>query len=277
MLKQRIITALLLLPLVFAAIFLLPSSWFMLVLAVIMLGCTTEYVRLAGFSGVFSTSMFVLIQSALFVMIYFAKDLWQANILMWLGGFAFIWLLLFARLVLFRPDTSINGRYRLQSFVTAIVSVTSGWFALSWLHMQSQGPWLFLLLLLIVWAADTGAYFSGKAFGKRKLAPHISPGKTIAGLVGGLILASAIAWLAVHFMPPVQLLSPLDTVQLIWLTLITVLISVGGDLMVSMHKRISGFKDSGQLLPGHGGILDRLDSLLAAAPFFALGLQLASA
>src|SRR5690606_8987118 len=134
-----------------------------------------------------------------------------------------------------------------------------------------------LLLLLIVWAADTGAYFSGKAFGKKKLAPHISPGKTIAGLFGGLILAATIAWFAVHILPPVQLLLPLQTVQVLWLSLITVLVSVGGDLMVSMHKRTSGHKDSSQLLPGHGGLLDRLDSLLSAAPFYALGLHLASA
>jgi len=277
MLKQRIITALLLLPLVLAGIFVMPSTWFMLVLAVVMLACTIEYVRLAGFSGTLATAVFVLIQSAIFIMIYLCSDSWGKDAQVWLGAFSIAWLLLFGRLAMFRSETRIDSRYRVWSFVTAIVSVTSGWFALSWLHMQNQGPWLILLLLLMVWAADTGAYFSGKAFGKRKLAPHISPGKTIAGLVGGLILAVFIVWLTVHWMPPVQLLSNLDTVQMLWLSLITVLISVGGDLMVSLHKRISGFKDSGQLLPGHGGILDRLDSLLAAAPFFALGLQMASA
>lgn len=277
MLKQRIITALLLLPLVLALIFLMPTVWFMLVLAIVMLACTIEYVRLAGFSGMLATSVFVLLQTAIFIAIYVCADSWGKDAQMWLGGFSIAWLLLFGRLAMFRSETKIDSRYRALSFVTSIVSVTSGWYALYWLQMQNQGPWLILLLLLIVWAADTGAYFSGKAFGKRKLAPHISPGKTIAGLVGGLILSAIIAWLAVQWMPAVQLLSNLGSVQMLCLSLITVVISVGGDLMVSMHKRISGFKDSGQLLPGHGGILDRLDSLLAAAPFFALGLLMASA
>lgn len=276
MLKQRIITALILLPLVLAAIFLMPTVWFMALLAIVMLASTIEYVRLAGFSGAVASSAFVLSQFAIFVLLFICRDSWDQDALLWLGGFSIAWLLLFSRLALFRSNTEIGTRYRLLSFVTAIISVTGGWFTLSWLHMQDQGPWLILLLLLVVWAADTGAYFSGKAFGKRKLAPHISPGKTIAGLVGGLILSALVAWLAVRTMPSAQLLLPLGTMQIIWLSLITVLISVAGDLMVSMHKRISGFKDSSQLLPGHGGILDRVDSLLAAAPFFALGLQMAS-
>jgi phosphatidate cytidylyltransferase len=128
-----------------------------------------------------------------------------------------------------------------------------------------------LLLLLIVWSADTGAYFAGRTFGKRKLAPLISPGKTIAGLVGGLIAAPLIAFLAIRLMP----IAGFEPGVLIPLVLVTVLVSVGGDLLISLHKRISGCKDSGKLLPGHGGILDRVDSLLAAAPFFALGLLLA--
>lgn len=273
MLKQRIITALLLLPLVVAAIFYLPAIWFVILLAVIMLICTIEYVRLAGFSGTAATIGFVLIQTIIFALLFLSKDSWTTDSVMWLGGFAIGWLWLFTRLLLFRSDTPIDNRYRTLSFITAIVSVSSGWFALSWLRLQDQGPWLIMLLLLIVWAADTGAYFSGRAFGKRKLAPHISPGKTIAGLVGGLLLAAVIAWLALQWLP---LEFSLSLAQIFALSLVTVLISVGGDLMVSMHKRISGFKDSGQILPGHGGILDRLDSLLAAAPVFALGLHLAT-
>lgn len=276
MLKQRIMTALLLMPLVLAGIFLLPSSWFMLALAIVLLACTVEYVRLAGFTGTLATLGFVVVQTAIFALIYADGDSWGKDPRMWLIGFSVAWLLLFGRLVLFRPETRIDNRFRTLSFLTAIVSVTSGWYALCWLHMQSQGALLILLLLLIVWAADTGAYFAGKTFGKKKLAPHISPGKTIAGLIGGLILSAIIAWISVNLMPSVSLLSTVGTVQILGLSLITVLISVGGDLMVSMHKRITGFKDSSQLLPGHGGILDRLDSLLAAAPFFALGLQLAS-
>jgi phosphatidate cytidylyltransferase len=176
--------------------------------------------------------------------------------------------LLFIRLPLYHPDTQLDNTYRVVSLVAAIASITTGWFALGWIRVQPEGSWLILLLLLIVWAADTGAYFSGRAFGKRKLAPHISPGKTMAGLYGGLIAAPLIALLAVKLMP----IEAIEPVRLVMLSLVTVLVSVGGDLMISLHKRTSGYKDSGNLLPGHGGILDRLDSLLAAAPFFALGL-----
>lgn len=273
MLKQRIITALLLLPLVVAAIFYLPAVWFVMLLAVIMLVCTIEYVKLASFSGTAATVGFVLTQTVIFALLFLYKDSWTTDSTIWLAGFTVGWLLLFMRLLVFRQDTPIDTRYRALSFITAIVSVSSGWFALSWLRLQDQGSWLIMLLLLIVWAADTGAYFSGKTFGKRKLAPHISPGKTIAGLVGGLLLATVVAWLGLHWLP---LNLSLNLTQLFALSLITVLISVGGDLMVSLHKRISGFKDSGQILPGHGGVLDRLDSLLAAAPVFALGLHLAT-
>jgi phosphatidate cytidylyltransferase len=123
---------------------------------------------------------------------------------------------------------------------------------------------------LIVWAADTGAYFAGKTFGKQKLAPQISPGKTRAGLLGGLIAAPLIALLATSLMP----MATIERSELILLSLATALASVAGDLVISLHKRTSGCKDSGNLLPGHGGVLDRLDSLLAAGPFFALGLLL---
>jgi phosphatidate cytidylyltransferase len=272
MLKQRIFTALLLLPLVLAAIFFLPALWFILLLWVIMLACTFEYVRLAGYSGAAATSAFILTQTAIFVFFYLSDAFWSTNSSIIFAVFVAAWLLLFIRLLLFRSDTKIDRRYRTLSFVTALVSVTTGWFALCWLRIQVQGPWLILLLLLIVWAADTGAYFAGKAFGKRKLAPHISPGKTIAGLIGGLILATFVGWLAVQLIP----LPFISTVGILALSMITVLVSVGGDLMVSMHKRISGFKDSGNILPGHGGILDRIDSLLAAAPMFAFGLHLAA-
>ena len=152
--------------------------------------------------------------------------------------------------------------------IKTILTITIGWFCLSWLRMQADGTWLILLLLLTVWAADVGAYFAGKTFGKTKLAPHISPGKTRAGLVGGLVLAPVVALLAANLMP----LGHIEAINLILVSFLAALVSVGGDLMISLHKRTSGYKDSGNLLPGHGGILDRLDSLLVAAPFFALGM-----
>jgi phosphatidate cytidylyltransferase len=176
--------------------------------------------------------------------------------------------LMFLRLPLYRSGAQTDTSYRLVSTLTAIISITTGWFALSWIRLRPDGSWLILLLLLIVWAADTGAYFAGMKFGKRKLAPHISPGKTRAGFAGGLIAGPLVALLAASLMP----LAEVDPAGLVLLSILTVLASVGGDLLISLHKRTSGYKDSGNLLPGHGGVLDRLDSLLAAAPFFLLGL-----
>ena len=267
-LKKRVLTALLLLPLVMAAIFALPAQWFPALLAIILLGGSWEYRRLAGLSGHAGGYLLMLIQAVILILAYQNMGEWDNNIMMLLSISCAAWLLMIIRLPLYRPDARLDNSYRAISFFTAILSITTGWFAISWIRIQAEGSWLLLLLLLIVWAADTGAYFAGKNFGKRKLAPHISPGKTRAGLWGGLIAAPLMALLAANLMP----LGHIDPVSLILLSLVTALVSVVGDLMISLHKRTSGLKDSGNLLPGHGGILDRLDSLLAAAPFFALGL-----
>lgn len=270
MLKQRVITALLLLPLVLAIIFAAPAQWFLIFVALILLGGSWEYIRLAGLRVHPAGSLLILAQAIIFTALAWYRAHWAIGIILTLSLCCIAWLLVFIRLPLYRPDARPDKPYRLISFATAILTITSGWFALSWLRFQTEGPWLILLLLLIVWAADTGAYFAGKAFGKTKLARHISPGKTRAGLLGGLVAAPLIALLAVGWMP-METIAP---APLILLSLVTALVSVGGDLVISMHKRTSGFKDSGNLLPGHGGILDRVDSLLAAAPFFALGLLL---
>jgi phosphatidate cytidylyltransferase len=272
MLRQRVLTALVLLPLVMAAIFLLPAQWFLVLVAVILLGGSWEYGRLAGFAGHAGGYLLVLLQALVLLTLFTYSADWEPGILIYLSFACVAWLLTFLRLPLYHPGKQVDSTYRTFSFLTAITSVTTGWFALGWLRVQPDGSWLILLLLLIVWAADTGAYFAGKTFGRRKLAPQISPGKTQAGLLGGLIAAPLIALLAASLMP----LATIEPTGLVLLSLVTTLASVGGDLVISLHKRTSGIKDSGNLLPGHGGILDRLDSLLAAAPFFALGLLILS-
>ena len=124
--------------------------------------------------------------------------------------------------------------------------------------------------MLLVWGADIGAYFFGRALGKRKLAPRVSPGKSWAGLFGGLLTSVCIAaGLAVYLQVPVS-----ELVLLLLGAVVVVLFSVVGDLTESMFKREMGIKDSSQLLPGHGGVLDRIDSLTAAVPIFALLLLL---
>ncbi len=129
----------------------------------------------------------------------------------------------------------------------------------------AHGPIAVLWLVLLVVAADVGAYFAGRGFGRHKLAPRVSPGKTWEGAAGGLALVALVAWWgAAHFSLP-----PLSAVA--FASLVGVF-SVIGDLTESMFKRAAGLKDSGTLLPGHGGLLDRLDSVTAAAPLYALGL-----
>jgi phosphatidate cytidylyltransferase len=268
MLRQRVLTALVLIPLVLVAIFALPAPWFLVVIGIVMLAGTREYAPLAGFSSATAAYGLVITQLAILAALFVNSGAWVANALLFATLACAAWLLIFIRLFRYRPGDQPGAAYKGVSMLTALVSVTTGWCALGWLRMQPDGSWLLLLFLLTVWAADTGAYFAGMNFGKRKLAPALSPGKTRAGLIGGLVAAPLIALLAAAAMP----LKPLAPVFLVLLSLVTALASVGGDLVISLHKRTSGCKDSGSLLPGHGGVLDRLDSLIAASPFFVLGL-----
>ena len=157
------------------------------------------------------------------------------------------------------PQTETFG-----SLVQGGVILLLAWGALVWMRFTA-GAALSVAMLVVVWSADTFAYLAGKGFGGRKLAPSLSPGKTVAGLLGGLAGASAVALAA-------ALILNLNTAQtVIWLlaSFIATLFSVVGDLFESRLKRRAGVKDSGRLLPGHGGVLDRIDGLLAAAPVFA--------
>ena len=131
---------------------------------------------------------------------------------------------------------------------------------------MSDGAFLILTLLVIVWAADCGAYFAGKRFGRVKLIERVSPKKTLEGMVGGVLFAV----LVVSLVTLLSNVSFFQGVSLLAVTVITVLVSVLGDLWESALKRGRGLKDSGSLLPGHGGVLDRIDSLTAAIPIFTL-------
>ena len=135
---------------------------------------------------------------------------------------------------------------------------------------DDHGASYFLYVFFIVWAADVGAYFSGKRFGRHKLAPLVSPGKTIEGMLGGLLCVSALAALAAWWFG----YSGREAWVFVALSLLAALFSVFGDLFESLLKRQANIKDSSSLLPGHGGVLDRIDSVLAAAPVFLFGITL---
>ena len=146
------------------------------------------------------------------------------------------------------------------------------WQGLVFIKQLPLGNWLIMAVMVLVWGADIGAYFSGKAFGKRKLAPQVSPGKSWEGVYGGLALSlviTAVVGLVRDWTLGQMILGLLGAA-------IVVFISVVGDLTESMFKRQSGIKDSSNLLPGHGGVLDRIDSLTAAIPVFAVLLWMAA-
>ena len=164
------------------------------------------------------------------------------------------------------PASSVLWGKRWVLALAGWLILIPAWAAMLYLHGLNNGNWLILLVVSIVITADIGAYFSGRILGKNKLAPIISPGKAWEGFYGGLIattlLALSIAWI----------LNFSQWIQLVIVILLVALASIVGDLVESMAKRNRGIKDSGSILPGHGGFLDRLDSLTAAVPVFALAI-----
>lgn len=165
-----------------------------------------------------------------------------------------------------RPGLGRSGKPTAAAVKLFVLGATllAAWLGLSLL--QSLSPWLVLLLLVIIAAADICAYFSGRHFGGAKLAPTISPGKTRAGALGGLLGAAVLTPIAGILFP----MNPFEPFALAALAFGIAMISIGGDLFISLLKRQRGLKDTSALLPGHGGILDRFDSMAAAVPFFAL-------
>lgn len=266
MLKTRILTALMLAPVAIIGIFLLPPLGFAFFTgAVITLGAW-EWANLSGYTSQRARVIYAALVAVLLVLVYAMPTL---NML-WLGV---VWWLIALGLVRIYPKGSAFwGNNPLRGFMGLLVLVPA-WVGLNHLRINhllfgevTDGLWAILYVLLTVWVADIGAYFAGRAFGKAKLAPRVSPGKSWAGVWGGLLavllLALAASWLAGATLA--------ETLLLLVVSVIVAAISVVGDLVESMFKRFRGIKDSSQLLPGHGGIMDRIDSLTAAIPVFAL-------
>jgi phosphatidate cytidylyltransferase len=262
-----VLTALVLLPLALAAIFGLSPGAFSWVAAALLLVGTWEFHRLADLPALPGGGVLLMAQAGILAALIGNWAAWTASPVEPFALACAAWVLMLLRLTRYSAGRPPDTAYRFLGGISALVAITAGWAALAWLHREPAGPWWILLLLLIIWAADVGAYFSGRAIGGRKLAPTISPGKTWAGFFGGLVSASVVAGIAGTLMPAIDA----SMLQLAIIGLVTAVVSVGGDLFISMHKRTVGLKDTGRIFPGHGGVLDRLDSLLAGAPFFVLG------
>jgi phosphatidate cytidylyltransferase len=260
MLAKRVLTALILAPAIVLATLFLSTPWFSLVVGLMTIVAGWEYCNLINL-GRFSNKSFyiIVILAAAFLLsispsmlspaLYAASAWWMAALF----------------LVINYPKSSgflkknmaiglINGLFL---FIPMAAS-------LAILHSQERS--FVLLLLFLIWAADSGAYFSGMRFGSKKLCPQVSPNKTFEGVFGGMFFAQVVA--IGYAISIIQNPSLKDFLVFCFLGLVVTLFSIIGDLFESVLKRVTGQKDSGNILPGHGGLLDRIDSLTASAPIF---------
>lgn len=274
MLKQRLMTAAILVPIVIGSILYLPYPYFALLLALFVVQGSWEWTNMAQIKSMLGRMSFVALIAALlwgaWLSFRLSSPPWVLYVLIvavlwWL--FAFFLVMLYPKYTLLRTNTVI------KLFAGVLILVPS-WIALIRLHASDeQGPLYVLFLLIIIWVADSGAYFGGRKWGKNKLAPNVSPKKTWEGVATGLMgvaILSVIGALMLGYQDEAWG----NVVVFVAICIITVLFSVLGDLTESMFKRQSGIKDSGTLLPGHGGVLDRIDSVTAAAPIFLICLWL---
>ena len=271
MLRQRIITALILLPLAILGILKLDSEYFALVLGGIILVGGTEWCRMAGIANKLQQLLFLtLLLLALWLSWLNIDNRQFIELLLWA---ALAWWLLALVWVLSYPKGANlwYGNLYIRIFAGLLLLLPT-WVALVNLQAQQlplqHGPERVLFLMVLIWIADSGAFFSGRKFGRNKLAPRVSPGKSWEGVIGGAIASVLAAWLIIENF---SLGLSFNATAAAGYVLI-ILFSVLGDLTESMYKRRAGIKDSGSILPGHGGILDRIDSLTSAAPIFLLAL-----
>lgn len=267
MLKERILTALILVPIVIWCIFFANGHIpFMAFAGAIVVVGAWEWTALMRWTAMPLRAGYVAVVALALVAInvpqlaFLKQPFYMVSVGFWLV--ALRWVMAF-------PDSAKLWAKNLFLVPTGLILLIPAWAGLTDLHQASA--WWLLYVFCLVWGADTGAYFAGRKFGKHKLAPHVSPAKTIEGLVGGLLLTGALI-IAVAIYRELEVMR---FVAFVALSLLTVLASVLGDLLESMIKRQAGVKDSGNIFPGHGGALDRIDSLTAAAPVFALGWWLA--
>lgn len=261
MLKQRIITALIIAPIALAGVFLLPVFYFVLFVGAVLIVAAWEWANLAGldmpYRYAYAGLIGLLLAAAYFAPVQPALILAQA---WWLAALV---------LVVNFPDLSELWSKPAVILGIGVLVLAPGFVALHELKVMPDSNYYICLLFFLIWGADIGAYFSGKAFGKRKLAPRVSPGKSWAGFSGGVVTSLVIAIAMSQYFGSPRVLSAEWYVFLAAAAGIAV-ISVLGDLTISMFKRRRDIKDSSNLLPGHGGFLDRIDSLLSASPAFVL-------
>ncbi|AEP30549.1 phosphatidate cytidylyltransferase [Brumicola nitratireducens] len=279
MLKQRIITAVILAPLAILAILFLPVELFKIAVAGVVALGAYEWAKMSGINDRASKVTFMALILIICGVLIFAVDgqaVWYQSELNGLYktilSIAAVWWAVSLVMILTYPKYSSVWKENIPIRAAfGILTLIPTWVAIISLRTNLYevdpfyGASLIFYVLGIVWAADIGAFFCGVKFGKHKLRPNVSPGKSIEGLLGGIMASLAIiAFAALHYQFDASRIG-----MHILIGVITVAVSALGDLNESMFKRCAGIKDSGKLLPGHGGVMDRIDSLTAAFPVFA--------
>jgi phosphatidate cytidylyltransferase len=265
MLKTRLITAAIIIPIALVAIWFLPFEWFSLLATLIVAAIAWEWSAVVKIEHWVFRAIYTAIVIAGIVLTFYIP------IIYWFAFAVLLWFWAFVAILLYANNKGSCG------FGSPVIKAIMGflvllpfWMSLNILRNTSLGPILLIFALVLIWSVDTGAYFAGRYLGKRKLIERVSPNKTWEGFFGGVVLCVLIAIIY-------ALIRGLVWQQVLIsgaLGLLTALYSVIGDLFESMLKRQVGIKDSGNILPGHGGFLDRFDSAIAALPLFTLGILL---
>ena len=260
MFKQRLLTALILIPLVLLTLYYATAWVIYLLLSGIILLLGREWAALIPINSSKWENKVI----AYLAMLLLLSGLCLYWFSVWLYVGVLIWVVL-GFFVIKYPKTQKNWANRIVVATWGVILLPLFIASVIMLYRLPAGRELFIYLLFLVWAAESGAYFAGKRWGRHRLIPHVSPGKTVEGLIGGFTLSLVVCCIGYLWFLPTQ------KIQWFLLAMGIVLVSMLGDLFISMLKRRCQIKDTGALLPGHGGVLDRLDSLIAAVPWFYLG------
>ncbi|KYK74009.1 phosphatidate cytidylyltransferase [Aggregatibacter actinomycetemcomitans] len=282
MLKQRVLSAIVLIAIVFAALFLFSPYYFALALGVVVVLGIWEWTQFFNFKQATFWRYAITVLSAVFLFLWiydegnyldagrvfenYAQPILLGAVIWWLVALSFV--------VSYPKSNNLWAKHSVLQFFFAFFTLIPFLIGVLLLRLDNyvaqpyHGIMLLLYVFILVWVADSGAYFVGRKFGKHKLAPKVSPGKSWQGAIGGLVMAGVVSAIFVNVTQQ-GLIKDVSPSAFIALSVVTVAISILGDLTESMFKRQSGIKDSSNLIPGHGGILDRIDSLTAAVPFFA--------
>ncbi|MFZ2237354.1 MAG: phosphatidate cytidylyltransferase [Dokdonella sp.] len=271
-LTKRVLTALVLLPIAIGIVLLSPLPWFAVILALVFALAGWEWTRLCGVETFFMRGLLVFVFLASCAILWTLRDtpLWRLTIALGVVWWAVA--LFWFRHVVFGAAPLVRN-VAIKLLAGGFVLIPAWVAAVQLQGNPRHGPYWVLFMLVLIWAADSFAYFSGSRWGRSKLAPSISPGKTWAGVYGALIGSGLVAVLGGWLLGE----TGWEWALLVLVAVITIAVSIVGDLFESLVKRQANAKDSGTLFPGHGGLFDRLDSVFAAFPIFVAGKALIDA